>query len=287
MRVPLLAIAAASFSFADTALGQDGNGAAQCQALQQKAPYAVVFIVYPGATDPISRDEFAPTQLQSTGNVAFRVCVPINPQQDGTRGAVNVKIQVYSTAPNAGANAAKNRAVEYENNTDHYAAALAAFRKRRASSTAYPSLDIQDYQNYHGCTQPRRHAIDSEFHLQVGDRRTNDDPYRARFVFRRDVQPTCDVPTLVAEFLGELPSVGPSFAGITGRYDPRVESIVGRRSIILRYDYQPAPAGTVYYLAHDLMHVGKDNCVRIEASQIFESRLSSDVVGVACVAAPN
>ena len=168
MRVPLLAIAAASFSFADTAFGQDGNGAAQCQALQQKAPHAVAFIVYPGATDPISRDEFAPTQLQSTGNVAFRVCVPINPQQDGTRGAVNVKIQVYSSAPNAGANAAKYRAVEYENNTDRYAAALATFRKRRASSTAYPSLDIQDYQNYHGCTQPRHHAIGSEFHLQVG-----------------------------------------------------------------------------------------------------------------------
>jgi hypothetical protein len=283
MRFSLFAaIAVGCLSFSSHVRAQGGAAAAQCQALQSKASDQLAFGIYRGATEPISNNEFAPTQLTAAA-VNFRICVPVIPLKRGRLGAINIKIQVYSSDPNPPPASSGSRLVEYENNSQRYQAALAKYRTR-SGGASYPSIDIADYQNYHGCSQARPHPIRSEFHLQVANQRTDDDPFRGKFVFRRDILPTCDMPQLVAEFLGGFPSLGPQVALALGRYDPRVEKIVARRSVLLQYDFRAAPPSDVQYLTYDLNRIGKDKCVRIEASYVFDSQhFSSDVVGVACI----
>jgi hypothetical protein len=257
----------------------------QCQALRSKAYDPLAFVIYTDATEPISSSDSNPTYL-TAGSVNFHICVPVIPQDRGALGAVNIKIQVYTMNSTSTESSVGSRAVEYENNTQRYGAALAQYRARKGP-TAYPTIDIVDYQNYHGCVERRPHIIHSEFHLQVGDSRTDDDPFRGKFVFRRDILPACDMPQSVVEFISELPS-GTSVAQAFGRYDPSVGRIINRRSIILQYDFHAAPVTDVQYLTYDLNKIGKDKCVRIEADYIFDSRaFGSDVIGVACVSPPD
>jgi hypothetical protein len=145
-------------------------------------------------------------------------------------------------------------------------------------------VDIQDYQNYHGCAQHRPHAIGREFHLAIDARNTDDDPYRSKFVFGRDVRPTCDTATLIVEFFEALPSLGVAVSTAAGRYDPRVEKIVQRRSAIVRYDLRGKSPDKVLYATYNLPRIRRDQCIRVEASDVFDSQsVSSQVIGVACV----
>jgi hypothetical protein len=275
-----LATAIACLSFSQTMAQGDQTSAGQCRALQDKTGNRLAFVTYSGATTPVSTNEYDPTVLTAPA-VKFHICVPVNPQDRGTLGAVNIKIQVYSTDAASGSSGV--RIVEYENNTERYGASLAKYRAKHGTTT-YPTIDIADYQNYHGCSRARPNPIDSSFHFQLMDRRTDDDPFRAKFVFRGDFLPTCDMPQLIAEFIEGFPSPGPKVASALGRYDPKVEKIVGRRSVILKYDFRDALPTDIQYLTYDFNRVGKDRCVRVEASYVFDTRyFGSDIVGVACV----
>jgi hypothetical protein len=271
-------------SFVHVASAQNGQEDAQCAALQAKAGDGLGFIVYRGAPEPISKSDWEPTELRSKGAVNFHVCLPLDPQRNAPQGAINVKVQIY-TSEDAKSEEAGNRVAEYENNTDRYRVALTKFRARNGAS-AYPSLDIADYQNYHGCTQRRSSPLDTEFHVDVDGRRTNDDPFRSKFVFTRDVKPACEIPGKLAEFLGGLPSVGTPIAFAAGRYDPRIEKIVRRRSIILRYDLRASPR-RIQYVRYDLNGISKNKCLRVEASDVLDPRSNGSVViGVGCVFEP-
>jgi len=250
----------------------------QCHALQEKAGEALGFVTYPGATEPLPTLEFNRAELASRGAMDFRVCFAVDPVRRGLRGAVNIKFQVYS--PDA---KAPNRSAQYENNTDGYASALAAFRRQHRRD-AYPSVDIADYQDYHGCP-PKPFVLDDQFHISVGDRRTNDGPYRAKFLFSKDVKPSCSLPAEVAEFVSGLP-IGESRAVAASRGDLDMEKIVQRRSVILQYDFTRAQPG-VQYVTYVFSGVGKGKCLRVEGSYVFDkSTTRSEVIGVACVVAP-
>ncbi|HUI95103.1 MAG TPA: hypothetical protein VLX44_05065 [Xanthobacteraceae bacterium] len=267
---------------ANPGLAHSKNGIPQCAAFQDKAYGALGFVVYAGADEPASRQEFSPTEVSRNGSLDFRICVPIVPADDGTRGAVNVKIQIYAVETPAAGQA--SRAAEYENNTDAYRAALKTFRENR-NPDSYPNLDIADYQNYHGCKVRRPHAISSQFHIEVDGRRTDDDPFRQKFVFSRDVKPACEMPGVLVEFLGGFPSIGPSISIAAGRYDPSVDKIVRRRSVILKYDFRAEPAGNIQYVYYDLRRIAKDRCVRVEVNHVFDTHtFGSALAGVFCVA---
>jgi len=285
-----LGVGLALLSLSDLmAQGNHPDVAQQCRALASKANNQLAFSIYPGAPEPLSNNEFLPKEIPTAAALHFYICVPVIPQDRGALGAVNIKIQIYSTATRSNSSgSSSSRAVEYENNSPRFQAALKAYRARPGAAL-YPSIDIADYQNYHGCSHPQPQAIRSEFHLQVGYQRTDDDPFRAKFVFRRDISPTCDVPQLVAEFIGGLPSLPPQAAEAIERYDPSVEKIVQRRSVILQYDFRAAAsAADTQYIIYDLGKIGLHRCVRIEASYVFDkTHFGSDVIGVACITSPN
>jgi len=280
MRYSLLLITTASCCLISSYVQAQSN---QCRALQSKTDGQQAFVVYSGGTEPLSNNESSPTQIPA-GPVDFHVCIPVIPQERGAVGAFNIKIQIYTagdTLPNPRSPGV--RAVQYENNTVRYRNLVEKFRSQHGGPSAYPTIDIADYQNYHGCSQRFTHQIGSEFHVQVGSQRTDDDPFRVKFVFRRDVAPTCDTPQLLAEFIGGFPSFGPTAAVALGRYDPRVEKIIGRRSVILQYDFHTSPPSETQFLTYDLNRIGKDKCLRIEAGSVFGSDRFSSIVGVACI----
>jgi hypothetical protein len=210
----------------------------------------------------------------------FQVCIPVDLTRYPRIGAINIKFQIYNSAHVD----APSAAAEYDG-PNQYSSQVRQFR---TTSPSYPTINIDTYQKYHGCNdlnkpdyiKYRDYNLSSNFHVAVGNQRTDATPQqRAKFLFTRDVPPSCGLTGALGQFvslLGVQPAFGDTF---TSRLDSTIQS---RRSILRKYDFSNAQRNMAY-VTYELPRIDVGQCLRVDASYVFDTSTNGPVViGHAC-----
>lgn len=251
-----------------------------CAAHAGQASGSAGFVVLSdsGAVMPASE---APQSLSPDAPVSgFIACVPIDLAKQPRVGAVNFKIQIYSVR----AVEAANQSLDYDG-PHQYSAQVRQFR---TVARTYPQTSIDTYQRYHGCNDPNHpgyiryddYGLSTNFHTTVANQRTDATPQqRTKFVFSRDVPPNCGFEGAFSNFIalfGVQPAYGASF-------ETRLDgSMQYRRSALRRYNLSNTTA-ELAYVAYRVPAISRDQCLRVEASNIFDQNTSNSIlIGHVC-----
>lgn len=208
------------------------------------------FVVVTNTGQTLSSSEI-PETIGANKPVMLRVCIPVDPSRHSLSGAVNIRVQVSATSE-----AKSNRAVELDSD-------------RSKKKTA--SVSISSYQRFHGCSGQTQDILQREFHTSVGAGRTDDAVVKSRFLFTRDVPPSCDLFGNVADFIGHFPIVGTIGTVIIGPVyaGPATDLIIRRQSAIVKYNY-PTSTNTIQYVSKDFGPFEINKCVRLEMSRLAD-----------------
>jgi hypothetical protein len=247
-----------------------------CSRLAPNRPTGVVFEDSTRTPLGTSEDNVEPLTFRRP---TIDVCIPVDPGP----GAVNIRFQIYTTEVKSDAASAD---VEFQSDSTAYQTRRAEVQKARGDQ-AYPIAAIQDYQNYHGCADPdqslsrREPFLYRDFHVTVNNERSDALNRRTKFLFRKDILPSCALSDVTFLFLDSLPGFGPTIAEAFGHVGHRIDKIVARRSILVRYDFTNKPLES-RYVSYVLPPLDNNRCVRIEVVRVYDDSSRSETAAFAC-----
>jgi hypothetical protein len=240
---------------------------------------SIGFVILRDSNALIRADEVPESLGARTKASSFVACVAVDLTRQPRVGAINVRLQVY----NSGATDSPSAAVEYDGPRQY----SSQVRQFGATPSSYATVNIDAYQKYHGCNDPKNpsyikytnYDLSANFHVSVDSQRTDATPQqRLKFLFSRDVPPSCGFGGAVEQFIGYF-GANPAFGAFANRLDSTIKS---RRSILRRYDFRNSSANQSY-VTYNLPGIAVGQCLRVEASHVFDqSGNSSALIGHAC-----
>jgi len=205
---------------------------------------------------------------------SFIICIPIASGNVSSVGAVNIRIQVYRPPPPTA------DYVKFEGDSPAYRDYIGAWQRRTGQK--YSTVNIQRYQDYHGCgdlTSPDK-ELDRFFHTrdEIGRWTNATAEQRQKFLFLYDVSPSCGLRGPLVAYV----------AGLAGLVAPPLSAdnfnIASRHSILRKYNFRNGADATDYVALNVMRKPRKTiECLRIQASRVFEVGSSSQVIAYACV----